>query len=71
MQRPGRPPLVLHGSAEAVAAQALRRIGQLPDPGAPADSTVTVLLGGCEGALPATALTYEEGRILSAVSSAR
>ncbi|WP_328665127.1 glutamate racemase [Streptomyces sp. NBC_00328] len=71
VQRPGRPPLVLHGSAEAVAAQALRRIGQLPDPGAPADSTVTVLLSGREGALPATALTYEEGRILSAVSSAR
>ncbi|WP_406839963.1 glutamate racemase [Streptomyces sp. AHU1] len=71
VQRPGRPPLVLHGSAGAVAAQALRRIGELPDPGAPATSTVTVLQSGREGALPATALTYEEGRILAAVSSAR
>ena len=34
-------------------------------------STVTVLLSGREGTLPATALTYEEGRILSAVSPAR
>jgi glutamate racemase len=72
VQRPGLPPLVLHGSAGAVAAQALRRIGELPDIEAPAaDSAVTVLLGGREGALPATALTYEEGRILSAVSPAR
>ncbi|MFF3405199.1 glutamate racemase [Streptomyces sp. NPDC002742] len=71
VQRPGRPPLVLHGSAGAVAAQALRRIGELADPGAPADSTVTVLLSGREGALPPTALAYEEGRILSAVSPAR
>ncbi|MFE1289344.1 glutamate racemase [Streptomyces sp. NPDC058751] len=71
VQRPGRPPLVLHGSAGAVAAQALRRIGGLPDPEAPARSTVTVLQGGREGALPATALTYEEGRLLSAVSPAR
>jgi Glutamate racemase len=71
VQRPGRPPLVLHGSAGAVAAQALRRIGELPDPGAAADSTVTVLLSGREGVLPATALTYDEGRLLSAVSPAR
>ena len=33
VQRPGRPPLVLHGSAGAVAAQALRRIGAQPAPG--------------------------------------
>ncbi|WP_436847378.1 glutamate racemase [Streptomyces aureus] len=71
VQRPGRPPLVLHGSAGAVATQALRRIGELPDPTAPATSTVTVLQGGREGALTATALTYEEARMLSTVSPAR
>lgn len=71
VQRPDRPPLVLHGSAGAVAAQALRRIGARPDPTVPAGSTVTVLLAGQQGALPATALTYEEGRILAAVSPAR
>ncbi|WP_345657544.1 glutamate racemase [Streptomyces siamensis] len=70
VQRPGRPPLVLHGSAGAVAAQALRRIGEAPRPEAPADSVVTVLLGGEEGSLLATALSYEEGRVLSAVGPA-
>ncbi|MGW0812877.1 glutamate racemase [Streptomyces viridiviolaceus] len=71
VQRPGFPPLVLHGSAGAVAAQALRRIGARPDPGAPAEGTLTVLLSGREGVLPAPALAYEEGRILGAVSPAR
>ncbi len=70
VQRPGRPPLVLHGSAGAVAAQALRRIGEAPRPEAPADSVVTVLLGGEEGSLLATALSYEEGRTLSAAAPA-
>ncbi len=32
VQRPGRPPLALHASAGAVAAQALRRIGAEPAP---------------------------------------
>ncbi|MFJ8082421.1 glutamate racemase [Streptomyces sp. NPDC096205] len=64
VQRPGMPPLVLHGSADAVAAQALRRIGEAPAPDAPASGTLTVLLSGREGALPATALAYEEGRLL-------
>ncbi|WP_405833229.1 glutamate racemase [Streptomyces sp. NBC_01176] len=71
VQRPGRPPLVLHASAGAVAAQALRRIGAFPDPGAAADGTVTVLLSGRAGALPEPALEYEEGRLLQAVSPAR
>ena len=71
VQRPGRPPLVLHGSAGAVAAQALRRIGAAPDPAAPDAGTVTVLLAGEPGSLPATALTYAEGRLLAAVSPAR
>ncbi|MFE0450643.1 glutamate racemase [Streptomyces sp. NPDC058914] len=71
VQRPGRPPLVLHGSAGAVAAQALRRIGARPEPEASADGTVTVLLSGREGELPAPALAYAEGRLLQAVSPAQ
>ncbi len=71
VQRPGRPPLALHGSAGAVAAQALRRLDAQPAPGAPAEGTLTVLLSGREGALPAAALAYEEGRLLRAVTPAR
>jgi glutamate racemase len=71
VQRPGLPPLVLHGSAGAVAAQALRRIGEQPAPQAAADGTLTVLLSGREGALPGPALSYEEGQLLQAVSPAR
>ncbi|MFG3662010.1 glutamate racemase [Streptomyces sp. NPDC047706] len=71
VQRPGRPPLVLHGSAGAVAAQALRRIGVRPDPAATPLGGVTVLLSGREGALPDAALTYEEGRLLAAASPVR
>ncbi|WP_367325144.1 glutamate racemase [Streptomyces sp. HUAS ZL42] len=70
VQRPGMPPLVLHGSAGAVVAQALRRIGALPELGATALGSVTVLLSGREGALPAAALSYAEGRMLQAVSPA-
>lgn len=71
VQQPGVAPLVLHGSAGAVAAQALRRIGENPAPDAPANGSLTVLLGGREGTLPETALTYEEGRLLQAMSPAR
>lgn len=71
VQRPGLPPLVLHGSAGAVAAQALRRIGARPDLSATPSGAVTVLLSGREGALPAAALTYDEGRLLTAASPAR
>jgi glutamate racemase len=70
VQRPGLPPLVLHGSAGAVAAQALRRIGELPAPDAPATGSLTVLLGGREGTLPEAALAYEEGRLLQSLSPA-
>ncbi|CAL9365874.1 Glutamate racemase [Streptomyces sp. enrichment culture] len=70
VQRPGMPPLVLHGSAGAVAAQALRRIGEGPAPDAPAVGTLTVLLSGREGALPIAALAYEEGRLLPAAGAA-
>jgi len=71
VQQPGLPPLVLHSSAGAVATQALRRIGADPAPEAPADATLTVLHSGRAAALPATALAYEEGRLLQAVSQAR
>jgi glutamate racemase len=71
VQGPGRPPLVLHGSADAVAAQALRRIGEQAAPEAPATGTLTVLLSGREGALPEPALAYAEGRLLRTVSPAR
>ncbi|MFE9682159.1 glutamate racemase [Streptomyces sp. NPDC002701] len=70
VQRPGAPPLVLHGSAGAVAAQALRRTGRAPAPDATGPGTLTVLLGGREGVLSANALTYDEGRLLQAVSPA-
>lgn len=71
VQRPGRPPLALHGSAGAVAAQALRRIGADPAPTAEPTGTLTVLQGGRPAALPETALTYAEGRILAAAAPVR
>ncbi|MFI7313914.1 glutamate racemase [Streptomyces hygroscopicus] len=73
VQRPGTPPIALHGSAGAVAAQALRRIGADPFP--PGDEVpaggLTVLLGGREATLPETALTYAEGVLLAPVAPAR
>lgn len=71
VQRPGRPPVVLYGSAGAVAAQALRRIGAEPAPSAEPAAGVTVLLGGHRAELPEAALAYREGRGLVSVSSAR
>lgn len=59
----GTPP-VLFGSAEAVAAQALRRIGAGPDPGAAPTGGLTVLLAGRTSPLPEVANTYAEGRLL-------
>lgn len=71
VQQPGRPPLVLHGSAVAVATQALRRIGEQPAPEADVSGTVTVLLSGRQGSLPEPALAYEEGQLLQAVTPVR
>ncbi|MFJ7071601.1 glutamate racemase [Streptomyces sp. NPDC098781] len=71
VQRPGFPPLVLHGSAGAVAAQALRRLGEQPAPAAGPNGTLTVLLSGREGTLPQPALAYEEGRLLQVIAPAR
>lgn len=68
--RPGRAPLVLHGSADAVAAQALRRFGAQPAPSAEPSGTLTVLLGGHASDLTEPALAYAEGLLLKAVSPA-
>jgi glutamate racemase len=59
-------PVALFGSATAVAAQALRRIGAAPAPDAPATGTVTVLRTGRLEPLPETAKTYPQGRALAA-----
>ncbi|MBB1246259.1 aspartate/glutamate racemase family protein [Streptomyces durbertensis] len=70
VQRAGRPPLRLYGSAGAVAAQALRRIGAVPrSPAYPAGS-LTVLHSGRPAELTAVALGYAEGRSLAAPSPA-
>ncbi|MEU0692689.1 aspartate/glutamate racemase family protein [Streptomyces niveus] len=71
LRQPGLADVTLHGSAEAVAAQTLRRLGDIPAPagtGMPGD--LTVLLGGHPSALPDPALTYAEGRLLAAVTQA-
>lgn len=65
------PRPLLHGSAGAVAAQALRRIGAAPSPGAEPAGGLTVLLGGRPADLPANAGVYAEGRLLAAASVAR
>ncbi|MER7759023.1 aspartate/glutamate racemase family protein [Streptomyces sp. NPDC097619] len=64
--RTGGPLPVFHGSAGAVAAQALRRIGARPDPQAAPTGGLTVLLSGRESALPAEVLHYADGRLLTA-----
>ncbi|MFD5426218.1 glutamate racemase [Streptomyces sp. NPDC127084] len=65
----GLPPLALHGSAGAVAAQAVRRAAAGPTPAATPSTSLTVLLSGRAGALPSTALAYAEGRLLAAVDT--
>jgi glutamate racemase len=71
VRQPGLPPVALHGSAGAVAAQALRRIGAQPAPSAEPSAALAVLLSGRRAELPEAALTYAEGRLLGAVSPAR
>lgn len=70
VQQPGLPRVVLHGSAVAVATQALRRTGSGPAPSAEPVGTLTVLLGGHAAELPEPALAYAEGLLLKAVSAA-
>ncbi|MET8684787.1 aspartate/glutamate racemase family protein [Streptomyces sp. NPDC004732] len=69
VQQPGRPPLVLHGSAGAVAAQALRRADAAVGASAVSPGLI-VLLSGREEQLPLAALTYAEGRMLAETSPA-
>ncbi|MEV0321120.1 glutamate racemase [Streptomyces sp. NPDC050658] len=71
VQQPELPPLVLHGSAGAVAAQALRRTGALPGAGTGAEGGLTVILSGRTAELPPAAHTYAEGRLLAAATPAR
>ncbi|MFF9348971.1 glutamate racemase [Streptomyces sp. NPDC014734] len=71
LRQHGLPPVALHGSAGAVAAQALRRIGVAPAPSAQPAGSLTVLLGGRVADLPRAALGYAEGRLLAAVTPAR
>ncbi|MFG3531238.1 glutamate racemase [Streptomyces sp. NPDC047917] len=71
VRQPGLPPVALHGSAGAVAAQALRRIGAEPAPSAEPSAGLAVILSGRTADLPEAALAYAEGRLLGAVSPAR
>jgi glutamate racemase len=70
VRRPEGPDIDLHGSAHAVAAQALRRLGAPPAPEATPSTLLTVLLSGRDAPLPAEALSYREGRLLRTVSPA-
>lgn len=70
VRQPGPAPVALHGSAGAVAAQALRRIGAEPAPSAEPSAGLAVILSGRPADLPEAALAYAEGRLLGAVSPA-
>ncbi|MEC4020769.1 glutamate racemase [Streptomyces sp. H27-D2] len=65
------PAVAMYGSAGAVAAQALRRIGAQPAPDAEPTGGLAVILGGRAEQLPAAALGYAEGRLLAAAAPAR
>lgn len=69
-RRTGGATYAFHGSAEAVAVQALRRLGARPEPGLPYTGGLTVLLSGRPGTLPEAALGYAEGRLLAGRSAA-
>lgn len=56
--------VALYGSADAVAAQALRRAGVTPDPGARPAGELVVLATGRPGTLSAAATRYAEVRLL-------
>ncbi|MEV4945610.1 aspartate/glutamate racemase family protein [Streptomyces sp. NPDC053755] len=71
VQHTDLPPVVFHGSAGAVAAQALRRIGAEPAPTAAPVGDLTVIHSGRPSRLPAAALSYAEGRLLGVATPAR
>nr|WP_240968960.1 aspartate/glutamate racemase family protein [Streptomyces sp. HNM0575] len=68
--RAAGPELALYRSADAVVAQALRRTGTRPDPGAAPTGGLTVLLSGRTARLPEAASTYAEGRLLAGAAVA-
>lgn len=70
LQQPGAPALALYGSADAVAAQALRRIGAEPAPSAAPTGGLDVILSGRPDRLPQAALAYREGRELNGTRDA-
>ncbi|MCG3044417.1 glutamate racemase [Streptomyces fenghuangensis] len=71
VRSPLAPEPALYGSAAAVAAQALRRIGAEPDPQAPSTGTLTVLHSGRPTGLSGPARGYAEGRLLAAERAVR
>lgn len=71
LRGPGGAEPALHGSADAVSAQALRRIGAVAAPDAPATGGLTVLHSGRPAELDRAALAYAEGRLLAAAAPAR
>lgn len=66
LRRPSLITPVLRGSADAVAAQALRRLRATRASVTAGDGRLTVLLSGRESKLPAAALAYPAGRHVSA-----
>lgn len=65
------PGAVLHGSADAVAAQALRRLGADCHPPDGRHGTLDVILSGRKGELPPAALAYPEGAALAKAVAGR
>ncbi|MDT0316782.1 glutamate racemase [Streptomyces millisiae] len=60
--------VTLIGSADAVAAQALRRAGLAPHPTAAPGGTLEVFASTRPAALPEVALAYPEGRLVAAMA---
>ncbi|MBV9022350.1 MAG: aspartate/glutamate racemase family protein [Streptomycetaceae bacterium] len=71
LQHAGAPAVTLYGSAEAVATQALRRIGAAPAPDAEPSGALTVIHSGRSATLPDAALTYAEGQAISVIAPVR
>jgi glutamate racemase len=70
LQRGSQAAPTLYGSAEALALQALTRLGLQPRLAAPATGCLTVLRSGRVEALPETALAYPHGGLLQGPTTA-
>ncbi|MGW2587479.1 glutamate racemase [Streptomyces virginiae] len=70
LRRPSLVTPILRGSADAVAAQALRRLNGRPGAAAAGAGRLTVLLSGRQSRLPAAALAYPAGAYISAPAHA-